>query len=116
MFVIYDSGKRAPASEGDFLGIMSLGCVMQNMWLMAYSLGLGIQIVSSLASEESVIELRKILKFKLPWKIGFVIRMGYPPAKLQPYLRVRRDIKDFVHYNSFENRSNDLKGRESQSS
>lgn len=107
MFVIYDSDKRAPASEGDFLGIMSLGCVMQNMWLMAHSLGLGIQIVSSLASEESLIELRKILKFKLPWKIGFVIRMGYPAAKQQPYLRVRRDIKDFVHYNSFEKRSND---------
>ena len=29
--------KRAPASEGDALGIMSLGCVMQNMWLMAES-------------------------------------------------------------------------------
>jgi nitroreductase len=99
MFVIYDSSKRAPASEGDFLGIMSLGCVMQNMWLMAHSLGLGVQIVSSLASEESVVELRKILKFNLPWKIGFVFRMGYPSAKLQPYLRVRRDIKDFVHYN-----------------
>jgi nitroreductase len=107
MFVIYDSGKRAPASEGDFLGIMSLGCVMQNMWLMAHSLGLGVQIVSSLASEESVTELRKIMKFKLPWKIGFVIRMGYQSAKQQPYLRVRRDIKNFVHYNYFENRSND---------
>ena len=55
MFVIYDSGKRAPASEGDFLGIMSLGCVMQNMWLMAHSLGLGVQILSSLASEDSVV-------------------------------------------------------------
>ncbi len=101
MFVIYNSDKRAPASEGDFLGIMSLGCVMQNMWLMAHSLGLGVHIVSSLASEESVIELRKILNFKLPWKIGFVVRLGYPPAKQQPYSRVRRDIKDFVHYNSF---------------
>lgn len=106
MFVIYDSGKRAPASEGDFLGIMSLGCAMQNMWLMAHSLGLGVQIVSSLASEESVKELRKILEFKLPWKIGFVVRLGYPSAKQQPYLRVRRNIKDFVHYNSFEIRSN----------
>ncbi len=101
MFVIYNSDKRAPASEGDFLGIMSLGCVMQNMWLVAHSLGLAFQIVSSLASEESVTELRKILNFKLPWKIGFVVRLGYPPAKQHPYLRVRRDIKDFVHYNSF---------------
>ena len=77
------------------------------MWLMAHSLGPGVQIVSSLASEESVVELRKILKFNLSWEIGFVLRMGYPRAKLQTYLRVRRDIKDFVHYNYFENRSND---------
>ena len=28
MIVVYDRRKRAPASEGDFLGIMSLGCVM----------------------------------------------------------------------------------------
>ena len=31
LIVIYDSRKRAPASEGDFLGIISLGCVMENM-------------------------------------------------------------------------------------
>ena len=28
LVVVYDPSKRAPASEGDFLGIMSLGCVM----------------------------------------------------------------------------------------
>jgi nitroreductase len=31
LIVIYDTRKRAPASVGDALGIMSLGCVMQNM-------------------------------------------------------------------------------------
>jgi nitroreductase len=37
LIVVYDTRKRAPASEGDALGIMSLGCVMQNIWLMAES-------------------------------------------------------------------------------
>src|ERR1019366_9311103 len=46
MIVVYDTRKRAPASEGDFLGIMSLGCVMQNMWLTAETLGVGMQIMS----------------------------------------------------------------------
>ena len=50
LVVVYDPSRRAPASEGDFLGIISLGCVMENMWLAAESLGIGMQIVSSLSS------------------------------------------------------------------
>ncbi len=48
--VLYDPSQRAPASEGNFLGIMSLGCVMENMWIMAAALGLGFHVVSSLGS------------------------------------------------------------------
>ena len=39
LVVVYDPSRRAPASEGDFLGIVSLGCVMENMWLAAESAG-----------------------------------------------------------------------------
>jgi hypothetical protein len=35
LFIVYDSGKRAPASHGDVLGFISLGCLMENIWLMA---------------------------------------------------------------------------------
>jgi len=35
LLIIYDRRKRAPASEGDVLGFLSLGCVMENIWLMA---------------------------------------------------------------------------------
>ena len=45
LIVVYDPQKRAPASEGDVLGFMSLGCVMENMWLMAQSLGICLQIL-----------------------------------------------------------------------
>jgi len=41
LILLYDIRKRAPASEADMLGIMSLGCVLENMWLMANSLSLG---------------------------------------------------------------------------
>jgi nitroreductase len=72
LIVVYDTRKRAPASEGDFLGIMSLGCVMENMWIMATSLGIGFQIMS-----------------------------GYPSSKGSKYLRVRRNVEDFTHHNKF---------------
>ncbi len=35
LIVVYDSRKRAPASKGDVLGILSLGCLLENVWLTA---------------------------------------------------------------------------------
>lgn len=103
LIVTYDPGKRAPASEGDFLGILSLGCVMENMWLMANSLGISFHIVSSLSSDTTEEEIKKILNIPENLKIAFSCRLGYsnsPPAK---YLRVRQDIKDFIYHNKFGN-------------
>src|SRR5579859_1519172 len=51
LVVAYDASKRAPASDGDVLGMMSLGCVMENMWLMAESLGIGFHVLSALGTE-----------------------------------------------------------------
>jgi nitroreductase len=99
--VVYDPGKRAPASEGDFLGNLSLGCVMENMWLMANSLGVGFQIISSLSSDNAEKEVKNILQIPDNLKIAFSCRLGYsvtPPAK---YLRVRRDINEFASHNKF---------------
>ena len=61
LIALYDPGKRAPASEGDFLGIMSLGCVMENMWLMAHSLGIGFHIVSAISAPPVEKEIKKLL-------------------------------------------------------
>jgi len=98
--VLYDPSQRAPASEGDFLGIMSLGCVMENLWIMAASLGLGFHVVSSLGSGPTEKEVKRILGIPEKWKIAFTFRLGYP-ASAGPYLRIRRDIPDFAHHNRF---------------
>ena len=98
LVVVYDPSRRAPASEGDFLGIMSLGCVMENMWLAAQSMGIGLQIVSSLSSGS---EVKKILGIPDDLVIAFSCRVGYPVSEPTRYLRVRRDVKDFTHYNRF---------------
>ncbi|MGA2386838.1 MAG: nitroreductase family protein, partial [Candidatus Bathyarchaeia archaeon] len=50
LIVVYDSRKRVPASHGDILGFMSLGCLMENMWLIAQSLGIGLQILSAFSA------------------------------------------------------------------
>ena len=98
LVVVYDPRRRAPASEGDFLGILSLGCVMENMWLAAESMGIGLQIVSSLSSG---VEVKRILGIPDDLIIAFSCRLGYPASRPAEYLRVRRDVKDFTHHNRF---------------
>ena len=101
LFVLYDPSRRAPASEGDFLGIISLGCVMENMWLMANSLGIGVHIVSSLSGKKVAAEIEKLLNVPDRLSIAFTMRLGYPVTPVH-YLRVRRDRDDFVHRNGFK--------------
>ena len=98
LFVLYDPSRRAPASEGDFLGIISLGCVMENIWLAAESLGIGLHIVSSLSTDP---EVRRILGVPDDLVIAFACRLGHPASEPRPYLRVRRDVADFAHHNRF---------------
>jgi nitroreductase len=103
LFVLYDPGKRAPASEGDFLGIMSLGCVMENMWLMAHSLGISFHILSVLSAESVEREVKPLLHIPDNLKIAFAARLGYPLSSPK-YLRVRRDVDAFTHHNRFGNK------------
>ena len=103
LVVLYDPARRAPASEGDFLGIISLGCAMENMWLMASSLGIAFHVVSALSGDEVEKEVKRILDIPGALKIAFACRLGYPvtpPAQL----RVRRDLEDFTSHNHFGNR------------
>lgn len=103
LIVLYDPSKRAPASEGDFLGIVSLGCVMENMWLMAYSLGIAFHVVSAISAPPVAKEVMKLLHIPKNLQIAYSARLGYAtsPAK---YLRVRREINDFMHHNQFESK------------
>lgn len=104
LIVIYDSRKRAPASEGDILGFISLGCVMENMWLMAQSLGINVHILSVFSGDAVEKEVKLILNVPEYMKIAFAIRLGYPVSRLAKPLRVRRDIETFTHHNGFGNK------------
>jgi nitroreductase len=100
LIILYDSGKRAPASEGDVLGFLSLGCVMQNMWLMSESLGIGFQIMSAFSGNEISNSIKQALNIPKYMEIAFAVRLGYPVSQ-NKYLRIRRDINDFTHHNTF---------------
>ena len=101
LVVIYDPRKRAPASEGDFLGILGLGCVMENMWLTARALKIGFQIMSVFSGERVEKEVKRVLGIPRHMKIAFAIRLGYPIHSPNRYMRVRRDVEDVVHLNRY---------------
>jgi len=100
LVVLYDPRRRAPASEGDVLGMISLGCLMQNMWLVASSLGIGFHVQSSLSGRRVEADVKALLRIPDPLRIGFACRIGYP-ARNPEYLRVRRDVSDFVYRNVY---------------
>jgi nitroreductase len=101
LIVVYDTRKRAPASEGDVLGFISLGCVMENMWLMAKSLGFSVHVLSVFSANAVQKEVRQILSIPEYMKVAFAFRMGYPVSKPAKRLRVRRDVETFTYHNRF---------------
>ena len=100
LMVLYDPRKKAPALAVDVYGFISLGCLMENIWLTAQALGISMQILSLSATVSVEKELKQLLDIPDPLKIAYTIRLGYPlmPEKS---LRVRRDIDDFTHHNSY---------------
>jgi hypothetical protein len=49
-------------------------------------------------------EIKQILSIPEYMKIAFAIRLGYPISKESKYLRVRRNVDDFTHYNKFSDK------------
>jgi nitroreductase len=101
MFVLHDATKRAPGSEGDPVGLISLGCVLENMWLVCESLQLGLHVLTVVSDGPVEHELKDVLHVPANMKIAFACSIGYAADPLASYTRVRRDLNDFVHYNKF---------------
>ena len=99
LVVTFDPRQRAPASEGDVLGMMSLGCLLQNLWLAAEAHHVGLHVMSTFATSPVAAEVRRILAIPDPRAIAFALGLGYPTAPHEPELRVRRDLETFVHRN-----------------
>jgi len=96
LIVTYDPSCRAPASDGDFLGAISLGCMIENMWLMATAFGVDFHIISSLANEPLATNVKQLLGIAPNLAIALSCRLGYPLGDEPARLRVRRDLTDFV--------------------
>lgn len=100
MIVVHDPTQRAPASEGDVLGMISLGCVLENMWLAAQASHLDVQIVSAFSGDPVEPEVARVLAIPPPWRIAYALRLGHAVTH-EHQIRVRRAPETFVHRNRF---------------
>jgi len=104
LLILYDPNRRAPGSEGDFLGVMSLGFMLENVWLMATAQGVDLHVVSAFGNEPLSVEVKKLLNIPPELELTLGICLGYPISDDQRP-RVRRETKDFVSYNRYEDKS-----------
>ena len=100
LLILYDPKRRAPASEGDFLGVMSLGFMLENVWLMAAAQGVVLHVVSAFGNEPVSGKVKKLLNIPPALSITLGIRLGYPAGN-DHRPRVRRDVEDFVSFNHY---------------
>ena len=101
LLILYDPSRRAPASEGDFLGVMSLGFMLENIWLMTTAQGIGLHIVSAFGNEPLASAVKELLGIPPELSITLGVRLGYPVEE-DNRLRVRREVTDFVSHNKYE--------------
>lgn len=104
LVVLFDVTARAPGSPGDLLGLISLGCVLQNVWLAAEALGLSFQVVSALGAPDIEPEVKRLLGVPTHLHVAYGARIGHPLGSPVPTLRVRRESDELVHYNGFPRR------------
>ena len=101
LIVVHDARAAASTPLQAAEDLMSLGCVMQNMWLMTESLGISMQVLSSLGESVAESRVRALLDIPQHLKIAFAVRLGYPLDNSESYLRMRRKIQDFTHRNRY---------------
>jgi nitroreductase len=101
LIMVYDCRKRAPGSDHDRVGLIGLGCVLENIWLAAASQGFAFHVLTVVGDGPVEEQMRIVLNIPEHMKIAFACSLGYAANPTVPYVRVRRELKDFVHYNSF---------------
>lgn len=101
LLVLYDPRKRAPDSEDDALGMIGLGCVLENIWLMAQHLGIGARVLSQFGQSGVEEETKRLLDVPDHMRIAFGLRLGYPFTKHVKGMRVRREMGDLAHHNRY---------------
>lgn len=76
--------------------------MLENAWLMAQSLGLGMRVISAFATPHVGQAAKELLGAPSSLRLVVGCALGYPdPEDDGSGLRVRRDVEDFASFNRF---------------
>jgi nitroreductase len=73
---------------------------MENMWLMATSLGLSVRLMGDFGEHPVDNEVKRLLGIPEYLEVVYRLRLGYPMIE-EGGSRVQRYVNDFVHYNLY---------------
>ncbi len=101
LIVIYDPAKRVLPAEGGTLGSLGLGCVMENIWLAAQDLGVGLRVIYDFSDQVASMQVKNLLKIPDNLEVAYGLRLGYPSAPPEEIPRERRPLNEVVSHNSY---------------
>lgn len=92
--------RRMYAENNELIFAQSVAAAVQNMFLAAAALGLGMAWLSGFAERRMGKKLRRLLKVPEPLRLMGGFPVGYP--KRAPGKKFRRPLPDLVHTNTYD--------------
>jgi nitroreductase len=105
LYIVYNKKLKGVGPLHHLWGILSIGAVMQNIWLAANDIGISVQLISGqLMNPDSVKKMSEILEIPSGYKLMLIFRLGYEGGNFGKYgTKIRKELKDFVHIDRFSN-------------
>lgn len=102
LMVLYDPTIPGIGPLKNVWGMLSVGAVMQNIWLASNDLGVSVHVASGQTMTlDSKREIYKVLGIPKKYKLMILFRLGYE-SKFGKYgTPYRRKLSDFVHLDKF---------------
>ncbi len=104
--VCADPQKNMLLVHGEDLWMLAAGMTIQNMWLTAHSLGLGMACVTHWIEEKA----KQLLNIPLAWKLIAVLTIGYPAGGDRPPSRL--PLESLVSLDHFGTKWHLIEGKE----
>lgn len=92
--------RRMYAKNQELIFVQSVAAAVQNMFLAAAALGIGMAWLSGFAEDRMGKKLRRLLKVPEPVHLLTGLPIGYPKAT--PHTRFRRPLPDLIHDETYD--------------
>ena len=105
LLVLYDPTIPGIGPLKNVWGMLSVGAVMQNIWLAANDLGISVHLASGQTmTVESKRKIYEVLEIPQKYKLLLFFRLGYEKKFGKYGTPYRRKLSDFVHVDTFGNK------------